>query len=381
MSRSPAPPKSGASRRRFLQRASAAAGSGALGFPVVARAQGPIAMRLQTRWSPDDPFHDEARAIARRVSDMAGGDLRIQVLPADGAVPDASLLDAVAKGAVDGAHGVLNSHYARHPAFGLWGHGPAFGMDANLLLAWHRHGGGAELLKKVYAAIGIVDVVSLLYGPMPTQPLGWFRKRIASVGDLKGLKVRAVGMAAELYEALGAKVEPLGRAAIVPALGEGRIDGAVAGNPTSARAIGLPAAAGVCMLQGYHQSAEHFEMLFNKAKFHALPPKLRAILENAVEAQSAAFSWKSADQHSRDYVALRKEGIRAYRTSDPLLRRQLAAYEAVAGKHRSNPLFQEVERSQRAFAERAVRWAIDTQVDPYMAYRYFFMGSASSRKR
>ena len=126
--------------------------------------------------------------FAKKVNDMTGGDLKIEVLPAGAVVPAFQLLDAVSKGVLDGGHGVVVYHYGKQTALALWGSGPGYAMDANMLLAWHKYGGGKELLDKLYASIG-ANVVSFLYGPMPTQPLGWFKKPITKVDDFKGLQV------------------------------------------------------------------------------------------------------------------------------------------------------------------------------------------------
>jgi TRAP-type mannitol/chloroaromatic compound transport system substrate-binding protein len=84
-------------------------------------------------------------------------------------LPAFGLLEAVSKGTLDGGHGVLGYHYGKQNALALWNSGPAFGMDANMVLAWHKYGGGAALLSKLYASIG-GNVQSFLYGPMSTQP-------------------------------------------------------------------------------------------------------------------------------------------------------------------------------------------------------------------
>src|SRR5207253_8328424 len=81
-------------------------------------------------------------------------------------------------------------------------------MDANMLLAWHRWGGGKELLAKLYASVGL-NVVSFPYGPMATQPLGWFKKPVTSVDDLKGLKYRTVGISIDMFTAMGAAANAL----------------------------------------------------------------------------------------------------------------------------------------------------------------------------
>ena len=181
-----------ATRRKFLAGAAATAGAASLGFPMIVKAQGPISMRWQATWPAKDIFHEYALDFAKKVNDMTGGDLKIEVLPAGAVVPAFGLLDAVSKGTLDGGHGVLVYHYGKQNALALWGSGPAFGMDAQQLLAWHKYGGGKELLNKLYASIG-ANVVSFPYGPMPTQPLGWFKKPITKGDDFKGLKFRTVG--------------------------------------------------------------------------------------------------------------------------------------------------------------------------------------------
>src|SRR5262244_1838561 len=153
-------------RRKFLKGAAlAATGAATLGFPMVAKAQGPISMRWQSTWPSKDIFHEYAQDFAKKVNDMTGGKLKIEVLPAGAVVKAFDLIDAVSKGTLDGGHGVLVYWYGKNPALALWGSGPAFGMDANMLLAWHKYGGGKELLSKIFAAIG-ANVVSFPYGPM-----------------------------------------------------------------------------------------------------------------------------------------------------------------------------------------------------------------------
>ncbi|MGH8669052.1 MAG: TRAP transporter substrate-binding protein [Burkholderiales bacterium] len=366
-------------RRKFLTGTAAAA---ALGAPALARAQGPIQLRFQSSWPAKSLFHEYVRDFARKVNDMTGGDVRIEVLAEGSVAPPAGLLDAVSKGALDGAHGLLHFHYGRHPAFALWAAGPAFGMDANLLLAWHRYGGGRELLAQLYAAIG-ANVVSYPYGPMPTQPLGWFGKPIARAQDFRGLRFGTVGMAIEVFAGLGAKAEALAPGEAAAAMGRGALDGAEFNNAASDTELGLPAAAKAYMLQSYHQSAEQFEILLNKTKFEALPSKMRAILENAAEAASADMAWKAVDRYSAAHARLLEGGgVRMLKTPDAVLQRQLAAYDAVARKRRDVALFREIQESQRRFAQRAVRWQLDTQVSPRLAYgHYFGVKRAPRRKR
>src|SRR5579859_2230452 len=154
-----------ASRRKFLTGAAAASGAATLGFPTIAKAQGPITWRFQSTWPTKDIFHEYALDYAKKVNDMTGGELKIEVLPAGAVVKAFELVDAVSKGTLDGGHGVLVYWYGKNPALALWGSGPAFGMDANMLLAWHKYGGGKEILAEIYQSLNL-DIVSFPYGPI-----------------------------------------------------------------------------------------------------------------------------------------------------------------------------------------------------------------------
>lgn len=368
------------SRRRFLAGAAAVGGAATVGFPAIVRAQ-TTTFRFQSTWPAKDIFHEYALDFAKKVNDMTGGELKIEVLPAGAVVPAFGLLEAVSKGTLDGGHGVVVYHYGKQNALALWGSGPAFGMDANMLLAWHKYGGGKELLAKIYESIG-ADVVSFLYGPMPSQPLGWFKKPVSKPEDLKGLKFRTVGISIDVFTAMGAAVNALPGGEIVPAMDRGLIDAAEFNNASSDRVLGFPDVSKVCMLQSFHQNAEQFEILFNRKKYEALPSNIKAIIENAVEAASADMSWKAIDRYSKDYVEMQtKDGVRFYKTPDSILQAQLKAFDEAIAKRKDNPLFNEILESQRRFAERAVKWELDTVTDRRMAYNYYFGKKKGSTRK
>ena len=357
-------------RRRNLLKGAAVA-AGAMSAPMVSVAQ-TTSLRFQSTWPAKDIFHEYANDFAKKVNDMAGGRLKIEVLPSGAVVPAFQLLEAVNKGTLDGGHGVVAYHYGKNNALALWGSGPAFGMDPNMVLAWHNFGGGKALLDEIYKNIGM-DVVSYLYGPMPTQPLGWFKKPIAKVADLKGLKFRTVGLSVDIFTALGTSVNPLPGGEIVPALDRGLIDAAEFNNATSDRLLGFPDVVKNCMLQSFHQSGEQFEILFNKSKYNGLPAELKAMIDYAVQAASAEMSWKAIDRNSKDYDEMKKAGIKFYKTPDAVLKAQLDAWDKiVADKGAANPLFKKVIDSQRAYAQRAIPWQNDYMVDFKMAYNHSF---------
>ena len=359
-------------RRKFLSKAAAAtAGTAALGIPMVSKAQ-TTTFRFQSTWPTKDIFHEYATDFAKKVNDMAGGRLKIEVLPAGAVVPAFQLLEAVAKGTLDGGHGVVAYHYGKNSALALWGSGPSFGMDPNMLLSWHYFGGGKALLDEIYKSIN-VDVVSFLYGPMPTQPFGWFKKPIAKIEDVKGMKFRTVGLAVDMYTDMGAAVNPLPGGEIVPALDRGLLDGAEFNNASSDKLLGFADVSKVCMLQSFHQSGEQFEITFNKAKYDALPADLKAVIDYAVQASSADMSWKAIDRNSKDYIELQKMGVKFYKTPDAILRAQLASWDKIMkAKSAENALFKKVLDSQRAFAQRAIPWQNDYMVDFKVASNYYF---------
>jgi TRAP-type mannitol/chloroaromatic compound transport system substrate-binding protein len=366
-----APAAASPTRRKFI---AGAAGATALAFPMISKGQtGPITMRWQSTWPTKDIFHEYALDYAKKVNDMSGGDLRIEVLPSGAVVKAFDLIDAVSKGTLDGGHGVLAYWYGKNSAMAIWGSGPGFGMDANMVLAWHYYGGGKALLDEIYKNLNL-DVVSFLYGPMPTQPLGWYKKPVTKAADFKGLKFRTVGLSIDIFTGLGAAVNALPGSEIVPAMDRGLLEAAEFNNTTSDRALGFADVSKVCMLQSWHQSGEQFEIIFNKKKYDALPAKLKSIIANAVEAASADMTWKAIERYSQDYITLQKvDKVRFYKTPNSILAEQLAVWDKVMErKSAENPMFKRVLDSQRKFAERATKWQNDTNIDFRIAAQHYF---------
>jgi TRAP-type mannitol/chloroaromatic compound transport system substrate-binding protein len=367
-------------RRRFLKGATVATAA-TLAAPAVVEAQGVITMRWQSTWPSKDIFHEYALDYAKKVNDMTGGDLKIDVLPAGAVVPAFGLIDAVSKGTLDGGHGVLVYHYGKQNALALWGSGPGYAMDANMLLAWHKYGGGKELLAKLYASIGL-NVVSFPYGPMYTQPLGWYKKPITKPEDFQGLKFRTVGLSIDVFQGMGAAVNALPGGEIVSAMDRGLIEAAEFNNATSDRILGFADVSKICMLQSYHQNAEQLEITFNKTKYDSLPDKMKAIIANGVEAASQDMQWKSIDRYSKDYIELQtKDNVKFYKTPDSVLKKQLEVYDVVAAKKSAeNPLFKEIIESQIAFARRATQWEQDTVVSRKMVFDHYFGPQGVAKK-
>jgi TRAP-type mannitol/chloroaromatic compound transport system substrate-binding protein len=362
------------SRRRFLAATAAtAAGAASLGFPMVSRAA-TTTLRFQSTWPTKDIFHEYALDFAKKVNEMTGGRLKIDVLPAGAVVKAFDLIDAVNKGTLDGGHGVTAYWYGKNSAYSLFGTGPSFGMDANTLLSWVEYGGGKALYDELQHQVMKFNVQGFLYGPMPTQPLGWFKKQVKSPDDLKNLKYRTVGLSVDVFKEMGASVVALPGGEIVPSLDRGVIEAAEFNNASSDRLLGFPDVSKICMLQSYHQPLELFEVLFNKKKYDGLSSEIKSIIRYAAQASSADMSWKAIDRYSTDYLEMQtKQGVKFYKTPESILTAQLAAWDrVVAAKSKDNPFFVKVLESQKKFAGRAVKWSQDTIVSPDLAYAHYF---------
>jgi TRAP-type mannitol/chloroaromatic compound transport system substrate-binding protein len=363
-----------AGRRKFLKTAGIAAGAGAasVAFPNVSRAQ-TVTFKFQSTWPAKDIFHEYAADYVTRVNDMAGGRLKLDLLPAGAVVGSLQMQDAVIAGALDGGHGVTAYWYGKNKAYSLFGTPPAFGWRANQMLAWMRYGGGQELYDELVQKILGLGLVGFLTGPMPTQPLGWFKKEVKSADDMKGLKYRTVGLSADVNNELGAAVTIMGGGDIVPAMDRGLLDAAEFNNPSSDRLLGFPDVSKVYMLQSYHQAAECFEIIFNKAKYDALPKELQAVIKFAAESASTDMSWKAWDRYSKDLETMRtQQGVQVFKTPDSVLQAQLAAWDKVVERLSADPFFKKVIDSQKAWVKRVVGFQLEYEVPQEMAYNHYF---------
>lgn len=369
------PAKKVFSRRKFLAAAAASVGgAAALSFPATVKAAGPISLKFQSTWPTKDIFHEYALDFAKKVNEMSGGRLKIDVLPAGAVVKAFDLIDAVHKGILDGGHGVSAYWYGKNSAYSLFGTGPSFGMDANMLLGWYEYGGGRALYDELHDGLMKFNVQGFLYGPMPTQPLGWFKKEIKTVADLKGLKYRTVGLSIDVFKEMGAAVVALPGGDIVPALERGVLDAAEFNNASSDRLLGFPDVSKVCMVQSYHQPLECFEVLFNKTKYNTLSADLKSIIRYAAQASSADMSWKAMDRYSADFNEMKsKQGVKFVKTPPEILQAQLKAWDVVtARKSAENAFFAKVLDSQKKWAQRVVEWSDLTTVPNDLAYSHYF---------
>ena len=360
------------SRRKFFKAAAAtgAVAAATLAMPSIAKAA--TTLKVQAAWG-GGIFLENAQAYVKRVNDMAGGSLKIDLLPVNSVVKTSQMQDAVHRGVLDGAHYVPAYWYSKSPAASLFGTGPCWGWSAQELLGWIQYGGGMQLFNKLMGSLGL-NLVSFFNSPMPAQPLGWFKEQIKKSSQMKGLKYRTVGLAADVLGEMGMSVVQLPGGEIQPAMKSGLIDAAEFNNPTSDSDFGMQDVSKHYHLASFHQSQEAFEITFNKKKFDGLAPELQKILEYASEAENSNFFWHNTLRYADDLVKLKnKLGVNVYRTPDGVMQDQLKAWDVITKKFsKKDPFFAEVVKSQKVYAKKVMAYLLLNQPDYGMAYRHHF---------
>ena len=360
------------SRRKFFKAAAAtgAVAAATLAMPSIAKAA--TTLKVQAAWG-GGIFLENAQAYVKRVNDMAGGSLKIDLLPVNSVVKTSQMQDAVHRGVLDGAHYVPAYWYSKSPAASLFGTGPCWGWSAQELLGWIQYGGGMQLFNKLMGSLGL-NLVSFFNSPMPAQPLGWFKEQIKKSSQMKGLKYRTVGLAADVLGEMGMSVVQLPGGEIQPAMKSGLIDAAEFNNPTSDSDFGMQDVSKHYHLASFHQSQEAFEITFNKKKFDGLAPELQKILEYASEAENSNFFWHNTLRYADDLVKLKnKLGVNVYRTPDGVMQDQLKAWDVITDKFsKKDAFFKEVVQSQKKYAKKVMAYLLLNQPDYGMAYRHHF---------
>ncbi|GBF27379.1 monocarboxylate 2-oxoacid-binding periplasmic protein [bacterium MnTg02] len=365
------------SRRKFLKGGAVVTGAAAatIAMPQVSRAA-TVTLKMQSSWGATSPFQDMAKQYIERIVAMAGGRLKIDLLPSGAVVKAFQVQDAVHKGVLDAAHTVTAYWYSKNKAASLFGTGPVFGCNAPQILAWIHYGGGKELLAELQTDILKLDVISFFAMPMPTQPLGWFKFHVTSAKQMVGIKYRTVGLATDIMQGMGLKVTQLPGGEIVPALEKGVIEAFEFNNPTADRRFGAADVSKHYHMGSYHQAAEFFEIIFNKTKFNGLPKEHQAILEHGAEAANTAnYGW-AMDVYSTDLQKLiNDDGVNVYRTASSIMSAQLESWDKVLKKlNAADPFFKKVVDSQKAWSERVAFYDIVNAADYKLAYEHYFPG-------
>ena len=371
-----APETAKPSRRRFLAAgAAAAAGATTLSFPMISRGAGTTVLKMQGSWGSGDILEDYAKQYVDIVNDMGkGAGLRIDYFSAGAVVKPFEVQDAVNKGILDMGHLVAAYWYGKNRAASLFGTGPCYGWDGTMFLSWFYYGGGRQMyLDLVQKKLGL-NIVGWYLMPMPTQPLGWFKKEPKTADDLKNLKYRTVGLAANVMQEMGCKVTQLPGGEIIPAMEKGVIDAFEYNNPTSDRRFGAADVAKVYMLSSYHQPNEALEIEINKTKWDALPKEQQSIIEHSVMAANSRNILTAYHQYPIDLQDLiHKDGVKVYHTSESILKAQLDAWDRVVTKYDGEvPEFKQISDHQRAWAKNVAYFELLNRADLKLAYDHYY---------
>ncbi len=369
------PERAKTTRRKFLATAGAA-GAATIAMPQVSRAQ-TVTLKMQGAWGAQDILNDYAKVYVKMVNDMGGGRLKIDYLNAGAVVKPFSVQDGVHSGVLDAAHGVPAYWYGKHRAASLFGTGPAYGLNASQILGWIYYGGGQDLYNELVQKVLNMNVVGFFGFAMPTQPLGWFKKEISGPDDMKGMKYRTVGLATNMFQAMGLSVAQLPGPEILPAMERGVIEAFEFNNPTSDMRFGAQDVAKHYYMGSYHQAAESFEISFNKAKYESLAKEQQDILRYAVQAAAADNEWFSWNQYSTDLQTLmEKNGVKVHRTPKSIFEAQLKAWDQVekelTADSQQGAFIKKVLDSQKAFAKRVGFYFFNNDADYRTAYEHHF---------
>ena len=361
-------------RRKFFGKAATAAVAAPVvaGFPSIAVAQAPIVLKMQGSWGANEIFSEMAQQYVARVNEMAGGRIKVEYLPEGAVVKPFEIIDAVSKGVLDGGHHVSGYWYGKNKSASLFGTGPVSGATPEIGLSWIHAGGGQELWNKLTAKLGL-NVVGFFSFPMPSQPLGWFKKAPPKkAADLKGFKYRTIGLAADMLQEMGMAVAQLPGGEIVPAMQRGVIDAFEFNNPTADMRFGAQDVAKYYSMGSFHQAQEFFEIIWNKTKYDALPADLKAILKYAAEAASTASTALAHANYSKDLQELIvKHKVQVSRTTQDVYKGQLVAWDKVTPKlEKEVDMFKEINDSFKAWSKRVGFYHFTNEADYRLAFEH-----------
>jgi TRAP-type mannitol/chloroaromatic compound transport system substrate-binding protein len=347
-------------RRRFLTSASAvvaAAAATVIDGPNVI-AQPKIQWRLSTAWPPQlDNLQGSAVRLAKIVEENSGGRLRIEVFVDGQIVPAFDCFDATSRGTIEGFMAAPSYWWEREPAI-EWFQTVPFGMNPEGMAAWYHQGDGRALWEETYAAFNLVPRQGPAFSP---QMAGWFRKKINTVGDFKGLRFRiGAGLGNKVLTRAGCTAVLIPASGIFAALERGQIDAAEWVGPHDDLKLGLHNTARYYYYPGWHEPGTVSEFGFNKRAYEALPVDLRRTLDHAV---AAVQVYGLADYHAKNAVALDrlktefKGKVELIRLPAPVLRdlRRLST-EVVKEQSEKSPMARKVNASFTRFQALVGPW-------------------------
>ncbi|NJN39789.1 MAG: ABC transporter substrate-binding protein [Gammaproteobacteria bacterium] len=345
-------------RRKFLRDGALAASgaAAALHAPYVI-AQQKIKWRMVTTWTPAlNVMQGSAQLLAKRVEKMSGGRFTIEVFPGGQLMKPLDCFAETGKGTVEAFMGASYYWGAREPAL-QWFCAVPFGLNPQGMASWLYHGDGLKLWEESYAAFGLVPRPGPSTGP---QMAGWFRRKIDTVADLKGLKMRIPGLGGKVIEKAGGTVVLTPGGQIYGALERGIIDASEWVGPHDDLKLGLQNTAPYYYYPGWHEPGTTLEFSFNKKAYDALPGDLKQILDDAAAAVSVYGLTEYETANAIALARLRseyKDKVELLQLPTPVLQglRKLAA-EVVKEESEKTPQAKRVYESFSKFQAQLGGW-------------------------
>ena len=297
--------------------------------------------------------------FGQTVTDLTGGSIKFEILPAGTVVGVKETLDAVDKGLID--CGFAWTHYwsGEHPAAMLFGSpvaGAGVGIDNIAFLSWFQYGGGKELYDRLWDEMG-VNVKGFLLQPVGPEALGWFPSKIESMDDFRKLRFRAPpGMVGAAYNEIGVAAVAMGGADILPALEKGAIDAAEWCCPKPDSVFGFQKVLKHYYLQGLHQVTVNADFYLNGDVYDSLSASEKKALEVAANASlSKSLSYRILNNGKALKDLTENHGVILEDTpSDYFTEYMAAAKKLLEEAAAENEFFAEVWQSQKDFADIAV---------------------------
>jgi len=331
------------------------AGVALFGPPAAAQT---TTLKIQASFPPSSTIFDNLKYWAERVQTMAGGRLKIEVMPAGTVVPAFEVMDATHKKVLDGSHSAAAYWVGKHRAAALFGPAPGgpLGMDLIDYMGWIYDGGGHELYREFYQTVLQRNVEPIPLTSVANQVLGWFKDPIKNWEDLKGRKCRQTGLTAEVFAKAGMSPVNMPGGEIVPAAERGVIQCGEWVGPAEDMKIGFQGVWKNYYMPSTHEPATVLELLINGDVWKSLTPDLRQMIISA--AWEATFrSQTILNKLNADALEelQTKHGVKIQRTPEDIMRKILETWDEIAKEEEGkNPFFKKVYDSQRAYASKIV---------------------------
>lgn len=263
-------------------------------------------LRMQTAFNPGlSVLGEGARHFVESLKATSNGSLKFKIVEAGGRVPSADLLDAVVGGELDAAFTWSGHAAAKLSALNLFASVP-FGPSVEEYVAWMIDGGGDALHRELYDRLG---VHAMMCGVMGPEAGGWFRSEITGVADLKGMRVRFTGLAAEVLQRFGAEIVSVPAGEVYHKLAQGKLDGAEFSMPSVDRALGLEKLGMLYYFPGWHQPASIIDFYMRKDRWEALSREQRAQIAMACQSTVLFTMARAPAEQARALAYFRKQGI------------------------------------------------------------------------